>query len=117
MIPAVYKIKNHYRGDTFNGIQFTLIDYATSIAIDLTGATIKTQFRKLKKTGAIQLELNIGTGITVTDLVGGIFVFDSITSLNWSTNTYYYDVEVTLASGDIKTYIEGTLTIVEDVTK
>lgn len=117
MKPGIYKIEDQLRGDTFNGVEYTIRDYDTSEPINLTGATIKCQFRKGSKTGLIQVDLSIGTGLTVTDTVNGIVEIDSISRLDWVAGVYYYDVEVTLASGDRKTYIEGTFKIIEDTTK
>ena len=43
MIPAKKVLKPQLKGDTFNGVRFTL-----SPTTDLTGATIRTQFKKSK---------------------------------------------------------------------
>lgn len=111
MIPAFKKIKPQLKNDTFNGVRFTL-----SPTTDLTGASIRTQFRKGSKTNPVEVDLSIGSGITVEDLVNGVFVWDEITPLDWDVFTYYYDVQITFASGDVKTYIEGTMKVTQDTT-
>jgi hypothetical protein len=116
MTPGKYNIPDHQKGDTFDGIEFTIIDYATTTPVDLTGATAKCQFRYKKKIGTLQADLSIGSGLTVTDAVNGVIEIDRIASIDWAVGTYYYDLEVTLASGDIKTYVEGTIKILQDVT-
>lgn len=109
MIPAKKVLKPQLKGDTFNGVRFTL-----SPTTDLTGATIRTQFKK-SKTSKSEKELITGAGITIEDAINGIFVWDSFI-MDLSTGTYFYDVEITFASGEVKTYLEGTIEITQDVT-
>ena len=113
---ATYNIPNHLKGDTFNGIAFTLTTEVPAAPIDLTGAAIKVQFRKGNKTGFMQKELSIGSGITVTDAPNGTFQLNPFKA-DWQPSIYYYDVEITFPSGRVKTYIEGTFKIVQDVTQ
>jgi len=40
MTPAIHNFKDHYKGDTFNGTQFTLTNSVDDTPIDLTGTTI-----------------------------------------------------------------------------
>ena len=110
MIPAFKILNPQLKNDTFNGVRFTL-----SPVTDLTGATIKTQFRKGSKTNQASKEITTSSGITVEDLVNGVFVWDSFI-MDLSVGTYYYDVEITFASGDVKTYIEGTMKVTQDTT-
>ena len=108
---VVKKLEPRVKGDTSNLVRFTL-----SPVTDITGATIKTQFRKGGKTNQVTLEISTTSGITVEDAVNGIFVWDEITELDWSVGTYNWDVEITFASGRIKTYVEGTMSVVQDTT-
>ena len=112
---GTYNIGDHKKGDTFDGVRFTLTKSSDSSPIDLTGASIACKFRKQTKTGTVVADLSIGSGITVVDAVNGIFDIDAF-DIDWSPLRYYYDVEITFASGVIKTYIEGTLTVIQDVT-
>ena len=111
-----YNIKDQYKGDTFNGVQFTLKNRADNTPIDLTDATIKTQFRKDTPLGDVQLEITDGNGITVVDAINGIFKFDAIEDLDWSVRTYVYDVQITFLSGLIRTYVKGAMRIIQDTT-
>ena len=113
--PGVVNIANHYKGDTFDGIQYTILNSSDNLPIDLTGATIKSQFRKSNRKGSIILEITDGVGITVSDAVNGIFEIDSFL-LDWQPSTYYYDIEITFSNGVVKTYIEGTLIVNQDIT-
>lgn len=115
MTPGLYNIADQLKGDTFRGVEFTLIDYDTSVAIDLTGATIKCQFRYKSKRGALQADLSVGSGLTVTDATGGVVEINSISPIDWAIGIYYYDLEVT-SGGEVKTYVGGTMKIIQDVT-
>jgi len=117
MKPVTYNFKTHVRGDGFNGVQFTLSNITTATPIDLTAAIIRCQFRKGSKSGGLSLDLSIGNGITVDDAVNGTFTLDAISSMELAVSIYYYDVEVTFSSGVVKTYVQGVLEIVNDVTR
>ena len=108
---VVKKLEPRVKGDTSNLVRFTL-----SPVTDITGATIKTQFRKGGKTNQVTLEISTTSGITVEDAVNGIFVWDEITPLDWAVGTYNWDVEISFLSGKIKTYVEGTIAVVQDTT-
>ena len=114
-MPSTYKIPNHYKGDTFDGLQFTILNTDGLTPIDLTGVLIKSQFRRKAKKGILVKEVIIGDGITVTDAINGVFKIDSFI-LDWAESTYYYDVEFTFTDGTVVTYIEGSLLIEQDVT-
>ena len=116
MSVASYNIDDQYKGDTFNGVQFQLKNKSDNTPIDLTDASLKTQFRKDTATGDVQLEITDGNGITVVDAVNGIFKFDAIEDLDWSVRTYVYDVEITFLSGFIRTYVKGGMKVKQDVT-
>ena len=108
---VVKNLKPRVKGDTSNLVRFTL-----SPVTDITGATIRSQFRRGGKTNAVEVDLSIGSGITVEDAVNGIFVIDEITPLDWEIGNYNYDVQITFASGIIKTYVEGVMAVVQDTT-
>jgi len=114
-MPTKYNIPDHYKGDTFNGLQFTIKDTVTLNAIDLTGAAIKIQFRKGNKRGLLEKEFVISDGITLSNALGGIFQIDTFV-LDWDVASYYYDIEMTFVSGVVVTYIEGIINITQDVT-
>ena len=110
MIPANKLLKPQLRNDTFNGVRFTL-----SPPTDLTGASIRTQFRKGGKTNSVAKDLSIGAGITIENLTEGIFVWDPFI-MDLPVYNYYYDVQITYATGEVKTYIEGTIQVIQDTT-
>jgi hypothetical protein len=111
MTPATYTIPNHYKGDTFDSITFTIKE--DSVAVDLTGVAIKIDFRKGSNTGTLKQSFNIGSGITLVDAVNGVFKLDSFIN-DYDADVYYYDAQITFASGVIRTYFKGTLTVNQD---
>ena len=96
-------------------LRSTLQNSGTLTPIDITGATIKIQFRYRSKVGAIKKEITDGVGITVEDALNGIFKIDAFI-IDWTPDLYYYDVEITFLNGVVKTYIQGTLKVIQDIT-
>ena len=113
--PAVIKINDQYKGDTYDGIQFTLLDTEDNSPIILTGASIRSQFRFGSKTGGIQKEITDGNGITIDDAVNGVFSIDSFI-IDWAADFYYYDIQITFPNGVVRTYIQGNINVIQDVT-
>lgn len=108
-----YNLPDGYKGDTYQANQFTIT--LNGVVLDLTGSSIKIQFRKEKKTGAAVKTITDGSGITITNPTGGVFVIDKFDMI-FVPNLYYYDIQITDSSGDIFTYVFGTLNVVQDVT-
>ena len=113
---GTYIIEDHYKGDTFDGVQFTLKNITDNIPINLTGCAIKIQFRKSAPYGTLEKELTEVDGITIIDAINGVFKINAFL-LDWNKATYFYDVEVTFPNNVVKTYIKGTLSIIQDTTK
>lgn len=103
------------RGDTFDEVLFELKKDGT--AIDLTGAIIKMQLRKAAG-GPIFLEFTSASsaGITITDASAGKFKINSVI-INLEANVYLYDIEITFASGEVRTWVSGQFTILNDITR
>tara|TARA_R110000824_G_scaffold119531_1_gene273653 strand:- start:37 stop:375 length:339 start_codon:yes stop_codon:yes gene_type:complete len=112
MSPAIYNMPDHYKGDTFDEITFTIKE--DTVAVDLTGAVIKMDFRKNTNTGTLKQSFIIGSGLTVVNAVGGVFKLDSFIN-DWDTDTYFYDAEITFADGIIRTYFKGSLSVNQDI--
>ena len=113
MTPANLNLGGYVRGDTINAKRFTLtktVDAVTS-AIDLTGAAITITFVKFQQ----KITKSIGSGVTVITADAGIFELDSF-SLP-TVGDWAFDVQITFAGGDVKTYLTGTVTITKDSTK
>ena len=113
MTPAIYNIPDHYRGDTFDSITFTIKE--DTVAVDLTGASIKMDFRNRSNTGKLQATVSVGSGITIDNAVGGVFTLDSFVN-DWNADVYFYDLKVTFSDGLVNTYFKGSLTVNQDTT-
>lgn len=107
-----YDFPDHVKGDTFEGVQFTIT--VNSSALNLTGATIRMQMR-LNSNAPVVKEFSVGNGLTLTTPASGIFTFNKQV-ISVPPGVYYYDIQITLSNGDIKTYITGTWTIIQDIT-
>jgi len=109
-------LKDRLKNDTFRSVNFTVSDKTTGDPIDLTGVSIRIQFRFRKKTGNVVKDMSIGSGITLTDATNGIFTIDKFTPITFEVDTYFYDAEITFTNGDIKTYVQGTFKVIQDTT-
>lgn len=106
-------LPEHKKGDTFNGQQFTL--NINGSPADLTGASIRMDLRKVK-TGPYVLRLSTDNGgISILVPVSGIFQINP-QIIDVQAATYFYDIETTFQDGTVKTYIDGTWLISQDVT-
>ena len=74
------------------------------ISLDLTGATIVFTFTK---NGASYTASTTNGMVTLTDPANGVFKFNE-QIISYVEGTYCYDTIITLASGEVKTYIKGT---------
>ena len=106
----------HIKGDTFNQVAFELkID---TVAVNLTGAVIKMQLRKNANdvTPALSLTSAGSAGITITAATLGQFKINE-QIIDIPVDTYQYDIQITFASGVVKTYIAGSFNITPEITR
>jgi hypothetical protein len=114
MTYQTYNFPNHIKGDTFNGVEFTL--EVNSVAVDLTNASILMYLKKQKAPCDVVASFSTDTTkITITDAVNGVFQFNN-QIIDVPAATYDYDIQITLNNGNVKTYIKGTWTILQDIT-
>ena len=106
----------HKKGDTFDEVVFQV--KINNIVVDLTGATIKMQLRKnySDTSAALSLTSVSSAGITITDAATGQFKINS-QIIDIEVYNYVYDIQITLASGVVKTYVQGGFNITNEVTR
>lgn len=92
--------------DTLSDRTFTIT--RNDVAVDLTGATISCDFDDYN--GDPVQSFAIGSGITVTDAAGGEFVLGGVI-VTAPPGRYFYDIPITLADGECKTWIKGSVTV------
>jgi L-asparaginase/Glu-tRNA(Gln) amidotransferase subunit D len=106
----------HIKGDTFDEVNFEI--KKDNVAINLTGATIKMQLRKnaTDVSPALSLTSASSAGITITAATLGKFKINQ-QIINIEVANYQYDIEITLSSGVVKTYISGGFNITQEITR
>lgn len=110
---GTYNFPNHKKGDTFNGIQFTV--NVNALPSDLTGCEIRMQLRNKNCVSVFEFS-TINGRITITDAVNGVFQINALI-IDVPVDTYNYDIQITYPPNTVKTYIEGTWKIVKEYTR
>lgn len=118
MEPANYRMKPFVRGDTWDGV--------SSIAINFTGGALyalesgRLQFRKEEFRGGNPLqELNTNnSGLLILDTGDVSWEFKiPAQNLDLPAGVSYWDLEAINSIGEVKTYLRGTISGVQDVTR
>ena len=110
-----YIIPKHRRGDTWVGIPTFPITLNNS-PVNLTGASIKIDFRKGVDTPVALTLSTANSSILITQPTQGIISIPSrIVTIPFGI--YLYDIQVTFSSGVITTYVEGSWEIIADITE
>lgn len=113
MKPGVYTMEPVVLNDSVNEKTIGLKD--NGVAINLTGCSIKMDF---KRNPGYDYDKRLSTengGITVSNPTGGEFTINEFTA-NLQPGKYLFDIQFTFPSGTIKTYINGTLEVLSEVT-
>lgn len=87
--------------------------------IDLTGATARMQLRSKASSGTFLHEMTTENGgIILGNATGEIYLYISSTDTSSFTFTKaVYDLEIELASGQVRRLIRGTITAYDEVTR
>jgi len=112
---GIYSIKEAVRGDTARSFMLKFTD--SGAPMDLTGTSICMQVRPTEE-GKLMLELRSpANGITFIDAAAGEIRIDEIERVTLPAGVYYWDLQITFASGVRATYIKGTWKILNDITR
>jgi hypothetical protein len=105
----------HIKGDTFDEVAFSI--KINNVDLDLTGATIKMQLKRPADLTVAILSITsvASAGITITNPSGGLFKINE-QIIDIEVFNYAYDIQLTLASGVVKTYVSGTFNITKEIT-
>lgn len=101
-----------YKGDTFNGVQFTILVNGSAPANDLASVILTA---RPQLTASTKHQLTSSSGITITDAANWVFEIDR-QIINWAAFNYYYDIQLTDSTGAVKTYVTGRWNVSQDVT-
>jgi hypothetical protein len=96
------------KGDTFNGKRFDISVNGQPITI----SSGRMQVKK-KATDTISL-LSFASGHGLTIGTSCISIDKQI--INIAAGIFVYDIELTLSTGNVKTWISGLFTVIQDVT-
>ena len=112
-----YNFPTISRGDVCEGLDITLNWAANGTPVDLTDASIRSQFRAGNSKGQVGYEASVGAGIAILNATLGRFELQAFRTAFATSCDYVYDIEVTLADGFIVTPIYGTQPLRADVTR
>lgn len=97
------------RNDTFEEVPFEI--KKNNVSIDLTGATIRMQLRKVA--GGV---IAFTPSLTITNAVNGLFKINK-QIIDCEAFNYLYDIEIAFSNGTVKTWISGEFLIKNDITR
>lgn len=114
----IYNFPEGVRGDSYNDIQFTIA--LNGSPQDLTGVIIRMWLLDSADTKLTQQPsaefTTLNNKITLISPTIGIFK-TNFGIITLSPKIYKYDLEIKFPNGIVKTWIKGTFTIINDVTK
>jgi hypothetical protein len=114
MIPTTYNLPDAYRGDTFDAIEFVFTDEAGQ-PILLDGVSAAAQVRGFGKNNLLfQWITDDGT----IQISGNSLTFSAVSgdAMRIPAGTHNYDLQIN-TSGIYDTFINGTWTIIQDITE
>ena len=112
-----YDYPPYVRGDTIEALEITLTWDETGTPVNLSGATIRVQFRRCTPDGCVVYEAEIDDGVSVLDATNGVYKIDEFVANFPDAGTYYYDTDIKLSDGYKTTPVGGTLVLTQDVTR
>lgn len=108
-----HNFADHIKGDTWQRHTLVLQLTINSVVQDITAYTIRMQLRP--RPGSSTISLDLTPYLEMHDPVNGRFRINPVI-IDIPAREYYYDIEFNNA-GVIRTWMQGTLTVVNDVTR
>lgn len=108
--PAQIKLPPIVHGDTWDGLSVSLTSSGTSLANDLANVVMTFRDASLNKV----LELVTGVNVMITYPNPWQFVIPPLTPFPLNAGTYTWNIETTDSDGIIKTYLAGTIQVLQD---
>lgn len=115
MTPATYTIPSHTSGDMWAGISSLTITI-NSVAPTVALASARIQFRK-SAAGSVVLELSTADDTILIESAANWEISVPKIVVSIPAGVYVYDLQTVDGDGDTKTYLGGTWTILEDITR
>jgi hypothetical protein len=110
--PAKIKLPPIFIADTWDGLRISLSTNGTALADRLTSVTMV--FHEPDSTVSILTLTSTNGGITITDGPSWQFTINPITPFPLTVGTKYWNIETTDSGGSIKTYLVGTIQILNN---
>jgi hypothetical protein len=116
MKPAFFEIPSFVRGDTWNGINSISITVNSSFPI-ASVVSSRIQFKTHKKdTTALATLTSADGSIVITDVDAWTFHIPQ-QNIDLPVGKLFWDMEIVDSSDNVRTYLEGTVTVLQDVTR
>ena len=114
-------IEDHYRGDTWDGMELLIEDLeddnVTVIGpLDLTGCVVDAHFKTSPRGSAIFKFSTTDASITIANPTAGIIRFNE-KKIDTEPGTYFFDIQITFPDASIKTILQDSWTILNDITR
>jgi len=106
-------IITRFRGDTYR-LRLLVKDSETGVPLDLASMTAQLSVSSVENPAAPPDIFSV-SGAIVTPATSG--QIDFVPPSNTAAGNYWYDVQVTDGSGQVRTLVKGEYRIVQDVTK
>ena len=106
------------QGATFKA-DLTFTDSENNV-VDLTGYSINMQARSKVSSSETVLDLSVGSGITITNPVGGLFEIEQSaaeTAALTGGAVLVYDLELTNPAGQVTRLLQGKIMVSPEVTR
>jgi hypothetical protein len=116
MTPATYNIQALVSDNTFEQLAMQLTDGTNPI--NITGCTIKFTVKPTKDSTnfIFQKTTASGGGVSITNAAQGRFLIEQINEFEYPEGEYLYDIQFTFTTGKVKTYLQGTITVLYSIT-
>lgn len=105
-----------YRGDSYP-ITLTLTDKTSGASINLTGCTLLMTVDSLAEPPDDTTKLFEVSGVLDADPTTGKATFTPTSTHTATPGSYFYDVQLTDADGNIRTVVKSTFVVSQDITK
>ncbi len=113
----ILKTIKMYRGDSYP-IVITISDSSTGSAIDITGYSFKlTVNSDQNPTSTANQQFTVDGVLDADPTTGKVSFTPTTTDTDITPGNYFYDIEMTDASGNVKTIAKSSFTISQDITK
>jgi hypothetical protein len=113
MRPGKFNLTPVVYGDTWNGL--SCVYSSTGTIFDSNLASVRMMFRDTD--GNLGLSQSSTAGIVINDANLYDFTVTAITPMTLAVGAWYWSIETTSVAGKIKTYLAGTLEILNDPTR